>query len=635
MTRHGSLLIVLLATVTGVVLLNEGKTQTTSYRDLNTHHCLVPPASREAWEARATALRRQILVSAGLWPVPAKTPLRPIVTGRTVHRDFIVENVSIETLPGFRLCGNLYRPAGRRGPFPAIANPHGHWAAGRLEMQPDVERAAPPPAPPAEGRANLPAIGVNLARQGFIVFAYDMVGYNDTSQVNHQFAGSLMHWYRGVSLMGLQLWNSIRAVDFLCSLKDVDPKRIGATGASGGGTQTFLLTAVDDRVRSAVPVNMISASMQGGCLCENGPALRLDTDNVEIAALAAPRPLLLIAATGDWTRNNPAEEWPAIRAVYRLLGAEDRTVCVQFNYGHNYNVESREAMYAWFRKTLGDRKTDNVREDPFELRTDQLRVWNTEHPAPRGLHAADALTEALCQRSGEALRRIWPRRPSEASRFRRLMVPAITTVLGIPEADATPVRQPAAGTSIAILVRSLADPPQATETLASALRTQYHAIQTVEVADTTIDPAEWWKDFRSCYNLTPFAQACGQVVTVLREQGSKYGRVDVVGLGQAGPIVLFARALVPCRGAVVVDPQWLLRDREARIKVMYAPCLEGLGGRGTALALISPSPVLLPGGPTDLRPLLPDATFATGALTVRICGDSPADVARMLRQVMR
>jgi len=553
-----------------------------------------------------------------------------MVTGRIVRDDFIVENVAIETLPGLRLCGNLYRPRGKRGPFPAIANPHGHWANGRLEMQPDVDRAAPPPAQPAEGRANLTAIGVNLARQGFIVFAYDMVGYNDTNQVSHKFAGSLDHWFQGVSLMGLQLWNSIRAVDYLCSLRDVDRSRIGVTGASGGGTQTFLLTAVDDRIRSSVPVNMVSAHMQGGCLCENGPALRLDTDNVEITALAAPRPLLLIAATGDWTRNNPTEEWPAIRKVYELFNAADKTRCVQFNYGHNYNIESREAMYEWFARTLTADATGDHRERPFTLDPSAMRVWNTAHPAPAGLLNEEALTQAMAARSRDALLRIWPRSTRGLDRFRETMRPALMAVFAAPETLRQPVQQPRNRQSLLLIVRSLAETPDRADALEKALRSRYTAVQRLEVPDTAVEPAEWWAKFRSCYNPTPFALACVQAAQALREAAGAYARVDVAGVGKAGPVVLFARALVPVHGSVAADPSFLLASADAQLRNMYVPCLKGLGGAGTALMLIAPSPVILPGVSVLPEGLLPDARFPSAALSIRPCGTEVAEVAEAL-----
>ena len=150
---------------------------------------------------------------------------------------------------------------------------------------------------------------------GFVVFSYDMIGYNDSRQLTHAFGGPREQLW-GLSLAGLQLWNSIRSLDFLESLPYVKRDAIGITGESGGGTQTFMLAAADARVAAAVPVNMISLHMQGGCLCENPPGLRLDTTNVEIAATIAPRPMLMISATGDWTSDTLELEYPAVRALY-------------------------------------------------------------------------------------------------------------------------------------------------------------------------------------------------------------------------------------------------------------------------------------------------------------------------------
>jgi dienelactone hydrolase len=603
-----------------------------SRRDLNTHHCLTPPKTRGEWEERARMLRTQILASAGLWPMPARTPLRPIVTGRTEREDFIVENVSIETLPGFRLCGSLYRPKGKKGPFPAIANPHGHWAHGRLEMEPDVERAAPPPAQPAEGRANLVAIGVNLARQGFVVFAYDMVGYNDTSQVSHQFAGRLDRWFNGVSLMGLQLWNSIRAVDYLCSLRDVDRNRIGVTGASGGGTQTFLLSAVDDRVKAAVPVNMVSAYMQGGCLCENGPGLRLGTDNVEIAALTAPRPLLVIAATGDWTKSVPAEEWPAIKAVYDLYGAGDRTACVQFNYGHNYNVESREAMYAWFARWLGKDGQASPREKPFQLDPSAMRVWTEQHPAPKGLLAEDDLAEAMIERSRGALLSIWPTQRADLRRFRDKMRPALATMLAMSDLT-TPIRAASwHGGKAILIVTTDGEAPSEAQALLDAVRTDYAKVQQIAVPSTVIDPKTWWADYRSCYNPTPLAIASRKVAEELRNLAASYSRVDIVGLGSAGLPTVFARAIAPVKGAIVADLAAAGETDDARLRTMYAPCLAALGGVGTALAIISPMPIVLNGAGRTVEAWLPGPRFQSTALTVSTFQGDTAEIVDALRR---
>jgi dienelactone hydrolase len=194
-----------------------------------------------------------------------------------------------------------------------------------------------------------------MARMGLVVFSYDMVGYNDTNQFPHGDNPTALGGPRedlwNISVMGLQLWNSMRALDFLTTLPDVDSTRLAATGASGGGTQTFLLTATDDRIKVAAPVNMISAIMQGNG-CEEAANLRVGAFNVMFGAMMAPRPLLMVSATGDWTVNTPTEEFPAVRGIYRLVGAEGNVEMVQIDQKHNYSKESREAVYTFFNARL-------------------------------------------------------------------------------------------------------------------------------------------------------------------------------------------------------------------------------------------------------------------------------------------
>ena len=210
-----------------------------------------------------------------------------------------------------------------------------------------------------------------------------MVGYNDTIQVPHRF-GSAEQRLWSFGPLGLQLWDSIRALDFLASLDDVDAGQLGITGASGGGTQTFLLTAVDDRVQFASPVNMVSAIMQGGDLCENAPGLRLNTSNVEIAAMFAPKPMLLVSATGDWTHNVPKEEYPAIKRIYDLYGKGDQVEVVQIDEKHNYNRLSREAVYRFFAKQhpgLSDSRELTEREMEVPMIQEMAVLANRTLPA--------------------------------------------------------------------------------------------------------------------------------------------------------------------------------------------------------------------------------------------------------------
>ncbi len=385
-----------------------------------------PPVSSPAeWQARARAIREQALVSCGLWPMPERTPLQAHVFDRVEHGDYSVEKVSFQSWPGFYACGNLYRPVGKgNGPFPAVLNPHGHWANGRLT---DVKDGSIP------GRC------INFAKRGMIAFAYDMVGYNDTSFANYPregqpnaefykrhrfFATNAVCQLWGVSLMGLQTWNAIRGLDFLESLPDVDRKRLACTGASGGGTQTFMLGAIDDRLAVQAPVCMVSHSMQGGCSCENAPGLRVKYSNMEIAAAAAPRPQLLVAATGDWTKDTPTVEGPAVESIYRLFAATDNLRHSRFDSGHNYNQTSREAVYAWFERWLCNQPdTRSSAELPYEKPPDtELRVF------PGDRLPADAVTDEqliawLIDQRRAQLAALQPHKRKEIAEFRRVLLP--------------------------------------------------------------------------------------------------------------------------------------------------------------------------------------------------------------------
>ena len=334
-----------------------------------THYTMPVFASREAWVERAAFLRKQILASAGLLPMPEKRPLNAQIFGKLERDGYTIEKVLLETLPGFYLGGNLYRPLGKQGPFPGVVSPHGHWQYGRLENTQLV---------------SVPGRAITLARQGYVVFTYDMIGQNDTDQIPHHW-GEFRYDLWSIGPMGIQLWDSIRATDFVSSLPDVDPARIVATGASGGGTQTFFLMAVDDRIKAAAPVNMISATSQGG-VCENAPNLRAgwtDFSNMVVGALMAPRPLILVSNSGDWTVETPKEVFPAIQSIYRLFGAEKNVENVHFTqFIHNYNKESREAVYRFFNQHMLNNPAP-VAEPAFraDFPNDLLALFNRQRPA--------------------------------------------------------------------------------------------------------------------------------------------------------------------------------------------------------------------------------------------------------------
>ncbi len=371
--------------------------------------------SKREWLERKMELRDHIRTTMGVQPMPPRTPLHAKIFDRIEREGYSVEKVYFESYPGYYVTGNLYRPLGKEGPFPGILSPHGHWSGGRLA---DEERGSVP------GRA------INLARQGYVVFNYDMVGYVDSKQLTHDF-GTEREWLWGIHLHGIQFWNSVRGVDFLQSLEDVDPDRIGCTGASGGGTQTYFLTAVDERVKVSAPVNMISAHFQGGCMCENAPNLRIHANNVEFSAMMAPRPLLMVSNTGDWTTETPWVEYPAIRSVYELFDAPTHVDMVQMEALHNYNKDSREAVYAWFGKWFLDRpNADEFKEQPFEVAPEEnLRVFPND--LPEDAASEEELVRYLQRTSQELLQERYPNTQRGLQNLRYDYFPALQHTLGV------------------------------------------------------------------------------------------------------------------------------------------------------------------------------------------------------------
>ena len=409
-------------------------------KDLDGHFPFEVPASKETWEARATELRRQIKVSLGLTPMPTLAPLKPMIHSRREMDGYAVEKFYMESFSGLYVTGSLYSPLNIEGKkLPAVLCPHGHWNNGRFlkvsdgeiknEIANGAERFESAAKSPLQARC------VQLARMGCIVLHYDMLGYADSRQIDfnraHGFGNhgpnpdvSDNQWLLfspraeelNQNVMGIQTINTLQLVEYLLSREDVDPSKLSITGASGGGTQTFIASAIEPRFTGAYPVVMVSTGMQGGCTCENACGLRVGTGNVEIAALTAPKPMGLNAAN-DWTKNMATDGVPQLKKLYGLYGATDRfTFQSATHFGHNYNHVTRVAMYGFMNRLFGLGLKEPILENDFQyLTSEELSVWDKEHPEPKSgiafeaefLAAWQADVEKQLQSSPDLVREGW------------------------------------------------------------------------------------------------------------------------------------------------------------------------------------------------------------------------------------
>ena len=502
-------------------------------------------------------LNTHVGLSLGLLPRHLIAPLHAEAAGGWRSGGARCEKVALCGLAGLWLTGNLFRPDPCPRRFPVVLCPHGHWPNGRL-----YDSALD---------ASIIARCLTLARMGAVVFSYDMVGYGDSAQLPHAPLDD-HHW--GLSLAAIQTLNSIRALDFVLSLPGADPRRVGVTGASGGGTQAFLLAAVDDRVTASAPVCMISSSFHGGCTCENPPLLRLFANNVDIACLHAPKPLFVGSCTGDWTRDVPRRELPAIRRVYSLLGAESRVSGHHVDAGHNYNHEMREAVYRFFGRWFFNRTIRRPIEDVSCARPplrDQMVWWG--RPAPPAVTPAEVV-EAWRTRASSALA------PALASSrlCRAELGPLLPHTVGLtPETLAAYRKRRAMHVKIdhedgRLVVRPASIPPQDPDASDPFVRT---------------------------YRRAPHAEAVMEIAAAV------HGIRDavLVGEGAAGPWCLMAMALSPGVVAADVDMRRLDDTDAGWARALDIPCIRQVGGLATIFAMIGGRRLTMRGASPAVRRL--------------------------------
>ncbi|GAB3418018.1 hypothetical protein GCM10027516_12370 [Niabella aquatica] len=284
------------------------------------------------WEERKKLLRPCLMEALHLARLPAYPIAPPIITPRRTYNGYTVENIAIEILRGVWVNGSVYRPAKFKGRIPVILNPDGHWADHRFRADCQLRSAA-------------------FAKMGAITISYDLFGWGESSlQFKYED-------HRKSLSQTIQTLGAIRILDYLLSLKEADPGRVGITGGSGGGSHTVLMAALDDRIKVSAPVVSVSSYMYGGCPCESGMPIHFcvgGTNNVELAAMAAPHPQLLVSDGGDWTDKMPEHDFPYLQKIYSWYGKKDNVENVHLpEEKHDFGINKRTAVYRFMARYLG------------------------------------------------------------------------------------------------------------------------------------------------------------------------------------------------------------------------------------------------------------------------------------------
>jgi dienelactone hydrolase len=302
------------------------------------------PASRPAWEARRGALVRRIETAAGLAPEDA-CPLEPKTLGVLHRAGYSIEKLIFQSRPDVWVTASAYVPARTTGRVPTVLAVHGHWPWARRD-------------PVVQARC------LGLVKLGFFVLAIDAFGAGERypHPARGTYHGALFGstlWPVGRTLLGMQVYDNRRAVDYLCSRPEVDGDRLGITGASGGGNQTMYAGALDGRFRAVVPVCSVGTYQAyvetACCVCEVLPGALRFTEEGDILGLVAPRSLLVINATRDAFQFSVAEAEKSLaraQAIYQLYAAPERLRHAVFESPHDYSQPMRETMYGWMVRWL-------------------------------------------------------------------------------------------------------------------------------------------------------------------------------------------------------------------------------------------------------------------------------------------
>lgn len=534
----------------------------------------------EEWEARREMLSALLRTGAGLYPQSPDNPLNVRRSSPIEDEGYTVEAVLFESFPGFYSAGSLYLPKGD-GPFPAIIHAHGHKPGGRFQE---------------DDMFGVQSASVHLARMGVVVFAPDMLGFNDSLQFGHRELEPLFQLW-GLNAMGLQTLTNQRSLDFLESLPEVDPERIGIMGWSGGGDQTIVAAGLDDRIKVSIPMVTTSANTQSTCACGNQPGLRHATDHVEMTALAAPKPLLLVSCTGDYTWETPEIEFPAIQAVYRLYGAQDKAenAHIEFDW-HNLSPGSRRAVYEFVKSVWGLQAP--VEERAFTVAEPQQLRFFPDDKLPEGAADQEQLLANWKTFVEGALVNDY-RRDDFASTYRR----GLRLVLGVelPAADEIQVLEETDNTvylhrrgqkdRVPIRVQSGEGPSTLIVSPDGSVPTGAWSLGgTVAAVKVFSGPraAEKVDLFRS-FHLTEMALKVQDILTAVAflRRESPNAELRLVGLGEAGLWSLLAAAIDGKVDFTVADvAQFSSEEDAAYLERLDIPGFRRLGGFRTVVRLL-------------------------------------------------
>ncbi len=367
------------------------------------------PASRAAWAAQRksveAALRR------ALRPWPEKTPLNAQVTGRAERDGYTLENVVFESLPGFHVPANVYIPTGVERPMPAVIVTAGHAMADGKNY--DLYRTGQ----------------LGLVRQGFIVLAYDPIGQGERRRRGYAHTLGWNAFMVGHTILGYMTWDTIRALDYLLTRPEVDPRRIGLTGNSGGGMNTFYTMPVEPRLTAAVS-SCFTCSYHawlkdGGnhCICNHLPGIVREAEEFELIALCAPRPFLATNGAKDpiFPIRGTRGAIERARKVYAFHGAEKQVALFEAPLPHGWSQPMREACYGWMAKHLlgrGDGSPIAEPEIKLESKTSKAIRCFKDGKFPEGTKTFAAILRAEAERliaayppipGGRATRKTWAR----------------------------------------------------------------------------------------------------------------------------------------------------------------------------------------------------------------------------------